>query len=164
MTQFIKKRMKKNNAKIVRVNLEDVRIIRKKVLYKNLSEKFIIYPEDNYSETEHYGLIENSKVISVMTIIKKKMKSEIKSNLNFYQIRGMATLIDFQKKGFGSFFLKYILQQITNRKICDIIWCNSRKKIINFYLKNNFIPIGKIFNIQSIGPHQKLYYDLRNER
>ena len=72
MTQFIKKRMKKNNAKIVRVNLEDVRIIRKKVLYKNLSEKFIIYPEDNYSETEHYGLIENSKVISVMTIIKKK--------------------------------------------------------------------------------------------
>ncbi len=72
MTQFIKKRMKKNNAKIVRVNLEDVRIIRKKVLYKKLSEKFTIYPEDNYSETEHYGLIENSKVISVMTIIKKK--------------------------------------------------------------------------------------------
>lgn len=147
--------MKLENLKLIEVNLEEVRKIRKKVLYISQSNDFLIYDADKISTTKHFGLIESGKLRSIMTLIENKLnfKPEFKS----VQIRGMATLEKFQRKGYGSILLNKVINFINYQNNFDFMWCNARKSIIRFYTNNNFTPIGDDFNIDDIGIHKLLY-------
>jgi ribosomal protein S18 acetylase RimI-like enzyme len=88
---------------------------------------------------------------------------EVKNNLfleeNQFQIRGMAVLEQYQKKGFGVALLKFCENRIRN-KMGEIIWFNARETAIGFYEKSDYQKSGNGFEIADIGIHYVLFKKL----
>lgn len=153
---------KTKEIKICNPDINEIRAIRNKILYESLPKSFSNYLEDKMDSTKHFGLKVNSKIISIATLNQKSLY--LYPNEKALQIRGMATLKDFQKKGYGSLLIENIIRILKKEKKIDLIWCNARIKIMDFYTKKLFTPIGDIFDIKSIGPHKSLYYRIKNDK
>ena len=108
MTLF-QKNNQKVNPKLVSLDLPTVHSIRKNVLYKNFSSTLVKYLEDDLKETLHYGLSINDEIISILTLIKQSFEYARKANS--IQLRGMATLNSYQRKGFGSILLGKVIEK-----------------------------------------------------
>ena len=151
--------IKKKSLKLVKLDLAEVHLIRRKVLYKNFPNTLVEYCEDNLEETSHYGLSKGDEVISILTLIRQTFKYD--SKVQSIQLRGMATLDTYQRKGYGSQLLTKVIKKLKQEKIYKFLWCKSRIAVIEFYKNNNFTPIGDNFKIESIGLHKILYYRLK---
>ena len=147
--------MLKKKVKVGELSISEIRLVRNQVLYKNLSQSFSVYPEDLFISTLHYGVMYKSKIVSVVSLIEKKCKFFPRKKA--IQIRGMATLKEYQSQGFGTHLLECILKKNFIEKKYDIIWCNARIKAIEFYSNKFFTPVGDVFNINRIGQHKTLY-------
>ena len=140
---------------VKKISAKEMQSERKIELYKKLPESFSKYNEDKSRSTVHLALFLNGELVSGLTLIKKKLNN---SNSISFQIRGMFTKKKFCNKGYGSILIKYIKDDVSKFKIV-IFWCNSRKKAINFYIKNGFVEKGNFFLIKKIGLHKKLVFE-----
>ena len=156
MIQSLKKKKK---YKISTINLEDVREIREEVLYLNFSKSYARYELDKHLKTIHYGLSSDDKIISILSLIENPCKHFFKKKT--IQIRGMATKLAYQRKGFGSILLEEVKRKIYEFMNYEILWCNSRLESIKFYQKNGFTVTGDKFTIRDIGLHKVLYYKIK---
>lgn len=111
---------------------------------------------DNLTSTKHFGLFIDEKLIGVISVFKNK--SVIFSFENQYQIRGMAVLTEFQKKGFGQELVVHCEAFIKEEK-GKLIWFNARENAVDFYKKLNYEIVGTIFDIPSVG----LHYTMKKE-
>ena len=55
----------------------------------------------------------------------------------------------------GSLLIDKVSFKLKEENI-NLIWCNSRINVIDFYKKNKFKEIGKKFSINLLGDHKKL--------
>lgn len=104
---------------------------------------------DNNPSTLHLGLYFKKSIIGVATFLENS--NPIFLDNNQYQLRGMATLEEFQNKGLGNLLL-HEGERLLKTKT-DLIWLNAREAAINFYLKNGYIIVGDSFKIKNIGLH-----------
>lgn len=109
-----------------------------------------IFEGDDSSTTVHFGLFINKKLVGVVSVFKKNNLTFL--NENQYQIRGMAVLPEFQKKGFGKDLVEYCEDYIKNEK-GTLIWFNARENAVPFYEKLDFRKFGNPFTINDIGIH-----------
>ena len=114
---------------------------------------------DDLPSTVHFGLFLDEKLIGVVSVFQNNS-----SNFNYenqFQIRGMAVLPEFQKKGYGELLVKYSEEYVLNKE-GSIIWFNARENAVNFYKKIGYEIIGSPFTISDIGVHyimkKKLHY------
>ena len=140
---------------VKKISAKEMQSERKIELYKKLPESFSKYNEDKSRSTVHLALFLNGELVSGLTLIKKKLNNS--SSLSF-QIRGMFTKKKFCNRGYGSILIKYVKDEVSKSKNV-IFWCNSRKKAINFYIKNGFVEKGNFFLIKKIGLHKKLVFE-----
>tara|TARA_R110001583_G_scaffold412_1_gene3749 strand:- start:7292 stop:7732 length:441 start_codon:yes stop_codon:yes gene_type:complete len=132
--------------------------IRLEILRKNipLPYEFIGDFDEN---TFHLGVFKNGKLIAVSSFMKVE-------NLNFkgsqYQLRGMATLNDYQGFGAGKLMLKKSFSILKELKI-NYLWCNARIKAINFYEKQGFQTFGNKYDIKLVGDHYTMFKKLFDE-
>ena len=100
--------------------------IRREVLYPGQPLDNIMLPDDENGM--HLGLFEDNKLISVLSFFK-----------NDYSIhlRKFATLEPYQRKGYGTELLNYLLE-ILEVEHYERIWCNARKNASGFYSKFGF--------------------------
>ena len=140
---------------VKKISAKEMQFERKVYLYKKLPESFSKYIEDESRSTVHLALFLNGELVSGLTLIKKKLNN---SNSISFQIRGMFTKKKFCNKGYGSILIKYVKDEVSKFKNV-IFWCNSRKKAINFYIKNGFVEKGNFFLIKKIGLHKKLVFE-----
>ncbi|MEN8187879.1 MAG: GNAT family N-acetyltransferase [Bacteroidota bacterium] len=142
---------------IKEITAQETYNIRKEELRKNmdLSTKFT---GDLDKDTIHLGLFTDDKLVSILSL----MKAGYKEFTGFqYQLRGMATLNDYQGKGFGRELVTRSIE-IIKEKRADIVWCNARVAVLNFYKKQGFKTIGKEFDIPQIGGHFVMYKELND--
>jgi GNAT superfamily N-acetyltransferase len=90
------------------------------------------------------------KLIGIISIFKEK--NNLFSELNQFQIRGMAVLEEFQGKGFGAELVKEAKNYCFNLN-ADLIWFNAREKAVPFYKKLDYKIIGDSFLIPDVGIH-----------
>lgn len=105
---------------------------------------------DELVSTKHFGLFVDNFLIGVVSVFKNNSAIFIASNQ--YQIRGMAVLADFQKKGYGADLVKHCEDYVLQQK-GTLIWFNARENAVTFYEKLNYSKIGNPFNIADIGLH-----------
>ena len=139
--------------------IEQIRNIRKKILYTHLPTNLCFYKEDFLSATHHFGIFIDNELVSVLTLIKNFYIYNTK--LPSYQLRGMATKTEFQRKNIGKSLLQKSLHFINLRTNTSLVWCNARKNVLNFYSKNEFKKQGSLFYIKNIGLHYTMYFDCR---
>ena len=109
---------------------------------------------DDLLSTSHFGLFLENQLAGVISAFKAQNK--LFSEENQYQIRGMAVLSEFQKKGFGEVLLEYCENEI-RLKSGDLIWFNAREIALGFYEKSGYEILGDPFEIPDVGPHYILF-------
>jgi ribosomal protein S18 acetylase RimI-like enzyme len=109
---------------------------------------------DDLPTTSHFGLYFEKQLVAIISSF--KVQNKLFSEENQYQIRGMAVLDEFQKKGFGEALLNYCENEIKLKK-GNLIWFNARKTAVGFYKKSGYKILGDRFEIPDVGPHYILF-------
>ncbi|WP_395062694.1 GNAT family N-acetyltransferase [Flavobacterium sp.] len=125
-------------------------LVRQPVLRKGKPLESCLFDGDDLSTTNHFGLFIDENLIGVVSFFKNK--NTIFNTQNQFQIRGMAILPEFQRKGFGEDLVKHCETFIKNENNITI-WFNAREKAVPFYEKLGYNKIGNPFSIADIGLH-----------
>jgi ribosomal-protein-alanine N-acetyltransferase len=105
---------------------------------------------DDLPTAFHLGYYINNQLVGVVTLLEKK-HAEVTVEKAF-QLRGMAVLHDFQKRGIGDALVKKAEEMILARG-GTFIWMNAREIAVRFYEKLGYKKHGNPFSIPKIGLH-----------
>lgn len=103
------------------VGLEQVLEIRREVMWPDKPISFVSVLGDE--EAIHLGVIVNGAVVSVISIFIQNQEA---------QFRKFATLIPYQRKGYGTTLLKYVFEYLKSKQIKRVT-CNARVEKADFY-------------------------------
>jgi GNAT superfamily N-acetyltransferase len=136
--------------KIQNISSADTFLVRHPVLRTGKPIESCVFDGDNLPSTKHLGLFIEEKLVGVVSVFKNK--NTIFNIENQFQIRGMAVLPEFQKKGFGENLVKHC-ENYVKSATKTIIWFNARENAVPFYEKLGYNKIGDPFSIADIGIH-----------
>ena len=139
------------------INASDTYLIRSQMLRPDQDISSCIFQGDDKEQTLHLGAFVEKKLVSIASFYFKPSNSF--DTPNQFQLRGMATLPEFQKQGLSRELLKFGFPLI-KRNFCHLVWCNARLSATGFYQAVGFKSIGDTFDIPGIGPHQLMYKEL----
>lgn len=131
--------------------------VRQEILRKGLPLESCIFLNDDAESTFHLGCFINEKLIGVISLF--STNNENFDINNQYQIRGMAVLEKYQKKGIGK-ALVIKAETLVKNKNTTFIWFNAREKAVSFYEKLNYKTFGTRFDISGVGFHFVMYKQL----
>ena len=109
---------------------------------------------DEFASTKHFGLFENETLAGVISVFKQK--NEAFADENQFQIRGMAVLEHFRKRGFGEQLVIHVEIDV-NGQGGKLIWFNAREVAVKFYAKLGYEISGVAFEIPDVGTHYMMY-------
>ncbi|MBH46251.1 MAG: GNAT family N-acetyltransferase [Flavobacteriaceae bacterium] len=109
---------------------------------------------DDHPSSLHLGLELGDSIVSVISAL--PIQCCIFPKYKAMRLRGIATLDQFQKQGYGSKLIQFIENELKEQKI-ELLWLNARVESSLFYSKLGYEPIGAFFNIDRIGMHQMFY-------
>lgn len=137
---------------IKKIKCEATYDIRLEVLRKGIPLPYK-FRGDFDEDTFHLGVFKDDKLIAVSSYMKVNDKSFQGEG---YQLRGMATLKEFQGCGAGKEMMDFAFE-ILKEKSIDYLWCNARIVAVKFYEKQGLEIIGDAFDVQYIGTHYKMF-------
>ncbi|MGB0453582.1 MAG: GNAT family N-acetyltransferase [Bacteriovoracaceae bacterium] len=140
---------------VLRINPTDTLPIRKQMLRADFPEAECVFEGDDDDLTFHLGGFKDNKLVSVASFYLVR-HPEFEEETQ-YQLRGMATLPEFQSAGFSSALLKTAFPIIKQNQ-GDILWCNARTSAQGFYEKIGFECHSDVFEIETVGPHVLMAY------
>ena len=143
--------------KIKTISTQQTFSVRHPILRKGLPIESCQFRRDNHEKTFHLGAYKKDQIIGVISCYLEN-GTFFTTGIN-YQIRGVAVLEKFQKKGIGR-ALMIEAEKNLRTSDCDFIWLNARLNANEFYTKLKYDPIGPIFNVAEIGNHQCFYKKL----
>ena len=144
-------------VEINKVDAKKVRPLRHSELRKGQDFSTTSYLEDYEVDTFHMACIVDKKIVTCATFYPEKF-IKIKSD-NTYRLRGMATVSNFQRKGYATDLMRESFKEIKEKE-SDLLWCNARLVAVNFYESLGFKIIGEVFDIEGIGPHYYMYKEI----
>ena len=139
---------------IKKIDAEEIRSLRHSELRKGQDFIETSYLKDHDRSTFHMACIIDNRAVSCATFYPE---TSIKTqSRNAYRLRGMATDINFQRKGYASELIVESFKELEKRD-CDMVWCNARLAALGFYKSVGFKIKGDLFDIDLIGPHYYMY-------
>lgn len=139
---------------IKKITTETTFSVRNPVLRPHQPVETCCFEGDNLLSTTHFGFYEGEMLAGIVSVFEKH-----NSNWSFnhqYQMRGMAVLDLFQKRGIGEQLVKTVIQHAQEKKK-ELIWFNARKNAVPFYERLGFHINGTAFEIEGIGTHYLMY-------
>lgn len=145
--------------KVLRINASDTYAIRQQVLIPGHDIKKVKFEHDDDDDVSfHLGAFVDSKLVSVASFFYDR-NTQFKDQ-HQYQLRGMATLPEFQGRGLSSELLNMAFP-IIKQNFCTLLWCNARTTAIGYYEKVGFNKFDEnVFEIEGIGPHVLMYKNI----
>jgi GNAT superfamily N-acetyltransferase len=127
--------------------------LRHKVLRPGLPLETARFEGDELPSTFHFALeypvppIETANTVCCVSFMLNPFRGE-----TAYQLRGMATDPEHQKKGFGSVLLE-VAESVVAKTGIQLFWCNARIVAVPFYKKHGWQVVGDVFEIKGVGQH-----------
>ncbi|WP_338778473.1 GNAT family N-acetyltransferase [Metabacillus sp. FJAT-52054] len=137
---------------------EEVIPLRQKLLRPGQPKDACRYENDDKESSFHLGCYEDELLISIASFSEEV--TPLLPGDHQYRLRGMATLPQYRNRKAGSSLLTKADQVLAERK-ADLWWCNARTSVEAYYLKQGLHPVGGVFEIEGIGPHQVMYKQLK---
>lgn len=128
--------------------------VRHPVLRKDKPLDTCYFEGDDLETTHHFGAFQEEKLIGVVSVF--QIKNNLFFDKNQLQVRGMAILDGFQRKGIGELLLAEVEKFTSNNNI-SLLWFNARENAIGFYEKKKYKKIGTKFDVAGIGFHYLMY-------
>jgi predicted GNAT family N-acyltransferase len=136
------------------IDLEALLPIRNVVLREGkLTLEQCIFPTDKLPGAFHLGYFNDDELACVASFHPQSYGEFTGIG---YQLRGMATIEKYRKKGFGNQLLNFALVYLRGQK-ASYLWCNARVTAVKFYTGLGFEIISPEFEVQGIGPHIVMY-------
>ncbi|PFD44075.1 GNAT family N-acetyltransferase [Bacillus cereus] len=129
-------------------------VLRQKILRPNQTLAGCKYPSDYETDTFHLGAFINDELISIASF-SKEIYPDLPAGIH-YRLRGMATLPEFRNNHAGSSLIQNA-EQILQERQANMLWCNGRITVTDYYKRLGFQEHGEIFEIEPIGLHKVLY-------
>lgn len=123
---------------ILEAPYDEVLKIRFEVMYPDKNIEYVKLPSDNLGL--HMGNFVDNKLVTVTSLFLEGRD---------LQFRKLATLKDFQNKGYATELIKWILDYAKEFKL-NKVWCNSRVDNISFYEKFGLVKTDNIFTKDGI--------------
>lgn len=142
---------------IKKITAPETYLIRQLVLRKGKPIESCSFEDDDLQSTTHLGLFLKQELIGVISLYEKTNSLFIEDQQ--CQIRGMAILEHYRKKGFGKVLINYCEKQC-NAKSVNLIWFNARIGAIDFYEKMGYQKKGSPFEIKDVGEHLVMFKKL----
>jgi ribosomal protein S18 acetylase RimI-like enzyme len=138
--------------RVLRISAQDTYPIRQQVLVPDHNlQKAKFENDDDEDLSFHLGAFVNGQLVSVTSFFYER--NPLFQDQHQYQLRGMATLPEFQRQGLSSELLTMAFP-IIKQNFCTLLWCNARVPAIGFYEKVGFKRVNdEVFQIAEIGPH-----------
>ncbi|MED3553651.1 GNAT family N-acetyltransferase [Cytobacillus praedii] len=108
------------------------------------------YETDHGAGAFHVGAFYQRELISIASFCIEK-NPDFSSEMQ-YRLRGMATLEEFRKLGAGKSLISFAGSLIKGQGF-DLLWCNGRTSVQEYYSKLGFEVHGEVFDYPPIGPH-----------
>ena len=105
----------------------------------------------------HLGYYQDEKLVCIATFHPQNKQAFEGQG---YQLRGMATLTDFQGTGIGNKILNFAIIYLKGQKV-NYLWCNARKVALKFYKSMGFEIVSDEFELPGIGPHRQMYLKIQ---
>lgn len=135
---------------VKQIEAKDTYQIRQKMLRPGLPIESCYFEDDHEEMTIHLGAYIDDELASVASFYFQRtpfFKDEYQ-----FQLRGMATLNQYQGKGLSSALLRTAFPLIERNHV-RMLWCNARTSARGFYEKVGFTAAGEEFDIPGVGPH-----------
>ncbi|MEH7459881.1 GNAT family N-acetyltransferase [Bacillus sp. JJ1127] len=139
---------------VKRIDASETYALRQKMLRPNQALIDCKYPSDYELHAFHLGAFQNDELISIASF-SYETEPSLQGN-NHYRLRGMATVPAFRRQHAGSSLIKYA-EVILKERQAEILWCNARITVADYYKRLGFHKHGEIFDIHPIGPHRLMY-------
>lgn len=143
---------------IKKIQPTDTYIVRHPVLRKGKAIETCRFENDELPSTIHFGCFFEGKLVGVVSLFEKS--NNLFEEKNQFQLRGMAVLEEYQKKGLGEKLIIFLENYIKNNQENALIWLNARESALKFYEKLNYVVIGNVFDIKDIGKHYMMFKHL----
>jgi len=131
--------------------------LRQAVLRPNQAMTEVNFTGDERVDTFHLGIYDADRLVGIVSLYKQAFS--LSPEQNSWQLRGMATLPEYQGKGYGGRLVQAALSELISRG-GKLVWCNARKGAVKFYQRLAFTITGECFEITNIGPHYLMWREL----
>lgn len=132
-------------------NIEDIIQLRHDVLIVGTDRASPEFDGDPDESTRHFGAFINEEIVSCLSWMRSEFESQ-----PAWQLRGMATQLNFRGTGVGRELLDYSESQIASESGIMQFWCNARSGAVGFYQKQGWQTCSDEFVISGVGPHFKM--------
>ncbi|WP_377866822.1 GNAT family N-acetyltransferase [Bacillus sp. R86525] len=139
------------------IDASETYVLRQKILRPNQLLTDCKYSSDYKADTFHLGAFLNDELISIASF-SKEIYPDLPTGVH-YRLRGMATLPNFRNNHAGSSLIQKAEQVLQERK-ANILWCNGRITVTDYYKRLGFHEHGEIFEIDTLGLHKVMYKEI----
>jgi GNAT superfamily N-acetyltransferase len=136
---------------VVALGLDDIMALRVRVLRQGTPTTHCNYPEDNYPNVVHLGIVDAGDVIATSTWFTKPCPEY--SEIAAMQLKGMAVDASRQIGGLGRAVIDAGIAHAQAHG-AQLVWARARDSALQFYLKCGFDVAGEGFIDEPTGmPH-----------
>lgn len=114
------------------------------------------FPTDQVEGIFHLAFYVDEEIATIASFFPNSYKDNKELG---YQLRGMATDLQYLGKGYGKQLIEFAVEYIKNTN-AQYIWCNARSSAIKFYQKLGFETVSEEFEIAGVGPHYEMILKL----
>lgn len=131
-----------NEYEVVKVDTDEVLVLRKAVLRDGTPSQDPRYAEDDTDGSVHLGIREGDNLIACSSWLPRPWPLDADASAT--QLRGMAVAKHLQSKGLGRILLQAGITR-ANSLASTYVWARARDNALYFYEKNAFTTVGEQF-------------------
>lgn len=142
---------------VKQIHTDETYKLRHAILRPHQSLEDCKYPSDTEENSFHLGACMQDEIISIASFSNEQHPSFAEHYQ--YRLRGMATHPNFRKQHAGSSLIHHAKLILAERS-AQLLWCNARTDVEDYYKRLGFKVYGDVFDIPSIGSHKLMYNEL----
>jgi len=127
---------------VTSVELTDIMQLRVAVLRQGTPATDCNYPEDNYPDVVHFGIIHEGNAVATSSWFMKECPE--KPGVIAMQLKGMAVADELQGAGLGALLID-AGSALANERGATIAWARARDSAMGFYERLGFASTGAGF-------------------
>ena len=133
------------------LSLNEILPLRVAVLRKGTPATHCTYPEDDYADAVHFGIMRDGHVVATSTWFNKQCPLIVDGAA--VQLKGMAVAENLHGHGLGEQLIDAGIGLAQDRG-AELVWARARDSALGFYVKCDFVAMGDGFIDEPTGmPH-----------
>ena len=132
------------------ISVTEARQLRHVVLRPHQKPEELVFRGDDAPEAQHVGAFEDGKLVGIASVAREPFPGE--PELDAWRLRGMATLPEARRKGYGAALVKALVAHV-GANGGNLLWCHGRTSALAFYHAVGFREHGQEFDVPVTGPH-----------